>query len=364
MLLVMLLCGIFQMCRRARSVAFAIALMTLGFAPFARSVPAPTNSQSGASISKKSTPARCAAEAEIARIARTAGGEVGVSARHLETGLTLSLNESEMFPMASTFKIAVAGAVLARVDVGRLSLEQMVAVDPALVLSSEGIAEIFPFVGVSASVRNLIESMLTRSDNTATNVLTQLAGGPAAVTAWVRSIGVENMRIDGDTNGIVSRFFAFQPSSESVDAQLQKLFVGNPSLAEPDSKPNPEFDNDPRDSATPDAMVILLTKILDARILSPSGTEVLLGAMERCVTGLKRLRARLPPGTSVKDKTGTIGGSVNDVGVIALPGAQGRIAIAVYIKKSAKPIEERERVIAEIARSVYDYMLIESAGSR
>ena len=343
----------------------AISLMSVLFWTSGGCAPAPGQSAAvqTAIPSQGSNPARDAVEAEIGRIALTAGGKVGVSARHLESGLTLSLNAGETFPMASTFKIAVAGTVLAQVDAGRLSLEQLVAVDPALVLSSEGIAEIFPFPGVSASIRNLIESMLTRSDNTATNVLTQLAGGPAAVTAWVRSVGVEDMRIDGDTNGIVRRFYALPPSAESVDAQVRKAFAADPSLQDLTTKPNPRFDDDPRDSTTPDAMLLLLSKIADAHVVSASSTDVLLGSMERCITGLKRLRGRLPPGTPVEDKTGTIGGSVNDVGIISLPGAHGRIAIAVFIKKSAKPLEERERAIAEIARAVYDYMLVEGAGN-
>jgi beta-lactamase class A len=311
---------------------------------------------------QRPVPARAAVEADLARIARTSGGEVGVLARHLESGLTLSLNDGQSFPMASTFKVAVAGAVLAQVDAGRLSLEQMISVDPALVLQSEGIAETFPFPGISASVRNLLETMLTHSDNTATNVLTQLAGGPAAVTAWVKGVGVEGMRIDGDTNGIVGRFFDLPSGGESVEAQLKKLIAVNPGLDDLSTKPNAKFDDDPRDTTTPQAMVFLLSKIVDARILSAASTEVLLGSMERCTTGLKRLRGMLPPGTDVKDKEGTIGGTVNDVGVITLPDGRGRIAIAVYIKKSAKSFEDRERVIAQIARSVYDYMLIETAG--
>jgi beta-lactamase class A len=311
---------------------------------------------------ERSAAARTVVEAQIARIARTSGGEVGVLARHLETGASLALNDGASFPMASTFKIAVAGAVLAQVDAGRLSLQQMIPVDPSLVLSSEGIAETFPFPGVSASVRNLIESMLTHSDNTATNVLTQLAEGPAAVTAWVKSVGVEGMRIDGDTNGIVGRFYGLPPGGEPVEAQLKKLIAANPGLGDMESKPNAAFDDDPRDTATPKAMVLLLSKIVDAHVLSPGGTEVLLGSMERCVTGLKRLRGMLPPGTEVRDKTGTIGGTVNDVGIITLPDGRGRVAIAVFIKKSAKPFEEREQVIAQIARSVYDYMLIENVG--
>ena len=348
-----------------RAVVAAVVLSVMASMP-AVNAAASTKSETTppAAASKQSTAARSAVEAEIARIARTSGGEVGVLARHLESGLTLSLNDGELFPMASTFKIAVAGTLLAQVDAGRLSLEQMISVDPALVLSSEGIAEIFPYPGVSASVRNLLESMLTRSDNTATNVLTHLAGGPAAVTAWVKSVGVEGMRIDGDTNGIVGRFFDLPPSEDAVETQLKKLFAINPGVADLGNKANAKFDDDPRDTTTPDAMVMLLSKIQDAHVLSASGTDVLLGAMERCITGLKRLRGMLPPGTLVRDKTGTIGGSVNDVGIITLPDGHGRIVIAVYIKKSTKPTEVREHAIAEIARSVYDYMLIESAAHR
>lgn len=336
-------------------VAAVLSLSAISGAVFAKSPPVP------AAAAQRSAPARAAVEAEILRVARTSGGVVGVLARHLESGLTLSLNDGEAFPMASTFKVAVAGAVLAEVDAGRLSLDQMVEVKPGLVLSSEGIAEIFPFPGVAASVHNLIESMLTRSDNTATNVLTELAGGPAAVTAWVRGVGVEGMRIDGDTNGIVGRFAGLPPSSESVESQLKKLIAANPELEELAGKPNASFDDDPRDTTTPKAMVLLLSKIVDSHILSADSTQVLLGSMERCITGLKRLRAMLPPGTGVKDKTGTIGGTVNDVGIITLPENHGRVAIAVYIKKSSKPIEDRERVIAQIARFVYDYMFIAGA---
>jgi beta-lactamase class A len=302
--------------------------------------------------------ARAAIEAEIARIATSIGGETGVYAVHLETGTTLGVNSADEFPMASTFKIAVAGAILAQVDAGRLSLDQMVSVDPGLVVSSEGIAEVFPFPGLSVSIHNLIDTMLVRSDNTATNVLTRLAGGPAAVTAWVRGLGVEHLRIDGDTIEILTRFYGdLIPPGLSVDAAI----AANPQLDEIGAKPLPRFDEDPRDTATPESMVLLLTRIAQGHVLSSSSTEVLLGAMKRCVTGRNRLRAMLPPGTAVEDKTGTIGGTINDVGLIELPGGLGRIAIAVLIKKSGS--DQRERTIAQIGRFVYDYMLGAVAGS-
>lgn len=112
---------------------------------------------------ERSTPGRAVLEAQIARIARSSGGQVGVFAHHLTSGLVLALNDSEPFPMASTFKVAVAGAILAQVDAGHLTLDRMIEVDPKLVLSSEGIAETFPFPGVSASIRNLIDPVSRRA---------------------------------------------------------------------------------------------------------------------------------------------------------------------------------------------------------
>jgi beta-lactamase class A len=348
---------------RARQSAIAAAFAAIVLAPVVSpAAPAKSTGTAVAAAAGRSTPARAAVEAEIARAARASGGEVGVLARHLESGLTLSLNENEAFPMASTFKVAVAGAVLAQVDAGRLTLDKMIPVDPDLILSSDGIAEIFPFPGVAASVHNLLESMLTRSDNTATNVLTELAGGPAAVTGWLRGLGVEGMRIDADTIGIVARFYGVSRENGPVEAQLRKLLGSDAAIEDIGGKPNARFDDDPRDTATPTAMVALLSKIVEGQALSPASTEVLLGSMERCITGRKRLRGLLPPGTVVKDKTGTIGGTVNDVGIITLPDGRGRVVIAVYIKKSAKSFDDREHVIADVARSVYDYMLVESAG--
>jgi len=93
------------------------------------------------------------------------------------------LNADEAFPMASTFKIAVAGAVLAKIDAGTISLETLLPVDPARYVESDGIANALIHPGVSLSVHNLLELMLTHSDNTATDVLTATAGGPASVTA-------------------------------------------------------------------------------------------------------------------------------------------------------------------------------------
>jgi beta-lactamase class A len=333
---------IFRSASHAKAALAVTALMALAWAPLGHAAP--------------NVPGvRAAAEADIARIAATGGGEVGVEAVNLKTGQALTLNAGDAFPMASVFKVAVAGAILAKVDAGALSLDQLVPVDPNLVLDSEGIAEIFPYAGVSVSVRNLLETMLTRSDNTAANVLTRLAGGPAAVTGWVRGQGVEGLRVDGDTLSLNERFYHVKaPPGVTLNAFLS----ADPSFEAREYTPDAQFDADPRDTATPDAIVHLLTRIRQGRALSPASTRLLLGVMERCTTGKRRIRAMLPPNTPVADKTGTIGGSVNDVGYVTLPDGRGTVAVAIFIKKSAS--DQREVIIAQIARSVYDYMAFAS----
>ncbi|GMM92581.1 class A beta-lactamase [Qipengyuania sp. MTN3-11] len=294
-------------------------------------------------------------EAEIARIAAITSGTVGVSAWRIgETGEKIELNPDIAFPMASTFKVAVAGRILERVDRGELTLDRLIEVPANMHVASEVIADRFIHPGLSISVHNLLELMMTQSDNTATDVLTELAGGPAAVTAWVRGQGVEGLRVDRDTAGVLRGFFALPegPFPEALEAGL----IADPSLLDRSLVPNPSFDSDPRDTASPRAMALLLDRIFSGEALSAASTEALAAMMVRNRTGNARIRARLPIGVEVADKTGTVGGSTNDVGVVTLPGESGhRVVMAIFVKQSDAPMASRERTIADIARAIYDF---------
>ena len=201
--------------------------------------------------------------------------------------------------------------------------------------------------------------MLTVSDNTATDTLEKLAGGPAAVTHWVRSQGIDGLRVDRDTAGLIREFYGLPPGP-SFPASLEAGLKADPNLEDKDDKLNPAFDNDPRDTATPVAMGELLNRIYAGKALSPHSADLLREIQERNTTGKARIRARLPQGTVVAEKTGTIGGSVNNVGVVTLPGNAGKLVLVVFIKKSRKPFDDRERVIADISRAIYDYYLFEA----
>jgi beta-lactamase class A len=261
--------------------------------------------------------------------------------------------------MASTFKVAVAGTILSKVDAGQLSLHQQVPVPHAMMVESEGLASTFHYGSVSVSVRDLLELMLTVSDNTAADVLTKLAGGPAPVTAWVRRQGVEGLRVDRDTSGLIRDFFHIPPGS--FPEALAAAVKADPDLENKASLLNPPFDADPRDTSSPRAMASLLERIFTGKALSPASTQLMTEIMERNTTGKARIRGRLPDGVTVAEKTGTIGSSLNDVGMITLPGNGGKVLVAIFITKSPKPFEDRERAIADISRALYDYYLFQGA---
>ena len=69
------------------------------------------------------------------------------------------------------------------------------------------------------------------------------------------------------------------------------------------------------------------------------------------------------PATAVAHKTGTLGGVVNNVGIIYLPDGAGHLAIAVMSKRTRVPTEDVERAIAHIARFAYDYFLFTAAAA-
>jgi len=79
--------------------------------------------------------------------------------------------------------------------------------------------------------------------------------------------------------------------------------------------------------------------------------------MKKCKTGEQRIKGMLPKNTDFAHKTGSIAGAINDVGIITLPQNKGHLAIALYFKGSKKEMPEKEKIIGEVARTIYDYFL-------
>jgi beta-lactamase class A len=258
--------------------------------------------------------------------------------------------------MASVYKLPIALQVLRRVERGELRLNDRVK------LSEHdfrpGVSPVIKEAkgkSITLTIERLLDLMLSESDNTASDILMRQAGGPEAVTARLRELGVTGINVNRSEGQIALDFWGVReppPESEWTLALFDKL-KAKVQPAESEAAATAAV-NESRDSSTPDAMAELLVKLYRGEALGSEGTEHVLRIMKASPTGPARLKGLLPKGTVVAHKTGTIGAMTNDVGIITLPGDAGHVAVAVFIKGSVKSVEERERVIAEIARAIYD----------
>ena len=299
-------------------------------------------------------------EREMQRLANNSGMIVGASALHVESDRRASLRGDERFPMASTYKIPIAVQLLTRIDKGELRLDEMVTVAQNDLHPGSGtLSDLFTRGGLALSVQNLLELMLLISDNSATDILLRLAGGPRSVTERMRSIGIEGMEVSRPTVEAIADWAGLNlPRDRELSVDLFRTSIRQVS---PDARKAAaaRFDSDSRDTASPNAMADLLVRIHRKQILKADTTDLLLDIMRRCRTGEARIKGILPAGTEVKHKTGTLGGSTNDVGIITLPDDTGHVALAIFIKSSEKEAPARERTIAEIARAVHDFFLFQ-----
>lgn len=345
--------------RRALARALAAALLLASPA-----LVAPATAQTPAAPAAPRADAGLARlEAQFAELAKVAGGTVGVAVVHLESGRAAYLNRGEPFPMASTVKVPLAVQLLTRVDRGEIRLDSMITVRPGDLHPGSGtLTDLFNQPGVALSVRNLMELMLRISDNSATDILLRTAGGAPAVNARLTALGVSGMRADRPTVRLIADYIGVRnlPSDDVPIAEFTRL-----STAVSDSGRRTAlaaFATDPRDTATPESMARLLEMIWRRRATSPASGALLLDIMYRCVTGAERLKGMLPPETRVAHKTGSLapapalrgGRTVNDVGIIDLPGGAGHLVVAAFVK-NADDAARGERAIAHVARAAYDY---------
>lgn len=327
-------------------VSLAIASPALARAPHARHRPA----TSLASL-----------DMAIARFTPAAPGHLGVTAIDLESGARVSFAGDQRFPMASTAKIAVAATFLHQVEQGKHRLDEMIPLDEAMRVRSEGITELLPHGGVSLSALNLLELMLTLSDNTAADMLIQAVGGPQAVSAWLDENGIKGQHMDRT----IARLILDDGHGEAVPGLTDAQSLARISPVEPWAKgegnwaPNPAFDADPRDTSTPDAMADLVSHLYRGELLTAEHTKLLFDIMARCKTGTTRVAALLPPGTPWAHKTGSLVGIANDVGVLTLPNGH-HLVIAVF--SYGMPKASRDRLNADVGRLLYDGFLTIDAG--
>lgn len=276
-------------------------LLALAAAPFAHAAELLDNPAAGVPSP---------AEALLSRLESDAGGRLGVFALNTADGQHVQHRADDRFPFCSTFKLMLAGAILAR---GPVLLKQRIRYTSSDLVTYSPISS--KYAGQGMTVAELCAAAIQYSDNTAANLLIEQLGGVAAVTAFARSIGDYTFRLD------------------RMETQLNTALPG-----------------DLRDTTTPAAMAESLNRLVLGDVLAPAARKQLKDWLLGNTTGDTRIRAGVPSGWLVGDKTGTGDyGSTNDIGIIWPPG-KAPIVLAVYYTQQGKDDKARSEVIADASR--------------
>lgn len=244
----------------------------------------------------------------LAALEASAHGRIGVAAINTENNKRVDYRAEEQFPFQSTFKVMGVAAILKQSMTDSSLLQQKITYSQSDITVWSPITEKHILDGMMIS--ELCAAAIMFSDNTAINLLIKKLGGPEAVTSFARSFGDNTFRL------------------ESWEANLNS---------------NPK---DQRDTSTPAAMQKSLQQLTLGNALALSQREQLITWMKGNTTGDARIRAGVPKGWVVADKTGSGDyGITNDIGIIWPPhGAP--IIIALFFIQDQKEALRRDDVIA------------------
>jgi beta-lactamase class A len=250
----------------------------------------------------------------IAALEHDHGGRLGVFALDTTTNRTLSHRADERVLMCSTFKAPLAACVLHRIDAGLEHPARRIPITAADLLPYAPFSRAQAAHG-SATVEQLCQAAIQRSDNTAANLLLASIGGPAALTAFIRTTG-----------DAVTRFDRTEPTLNTPDGA--------------------------RDTTTPRATAHTLQALLTGRALSKSSAQRLNGWLEGCTTGLQRLRAGLPSAWRAGDKTGTGDTQCNDIAILTPPGRAPIFVAAYYTPPPGLPDDAAEQTLRNVGTAI------------
>jgi beta-lactamase class A len=252
---------------------------------------------------------------ELKRVEKESGGRLGVMAIDTGSGARLAWRATERFPICSTFKLLAAGALLGQIDHGAPPLDTLVRYTEKDLVAGSPVSSLHVAEGLSLA--GLCEAAMTRSDNTAGNLILKQIGGLPQFNAFARSLGDSVTRLD------------------RYETELNTAIPG-----------------DPRDTTTPAAMAQNLRKLLLTEALSEKARQSLTQWLLDCKTGDARMRAGFPAHWRIGNKTGTGDyGTANDLGII-WPPQRAPLLLAIYLTNSKATSERRNAAIAEVARLV------------
>ena len=295
---------------------------------------------------------------EISALAQNALPAIlGVGLMNLESGQHFTLAGDRRFPMQGVMPLPLAGAVLGEVDAGRLSLaETLLLTEKELSPPWSPIADAWP-ARSAYTVETLLTAALADGDNTAADLLMKRIGGPGVVSAWLQAKNLNDIHVDRYERELqpqVLGMASFRPAWKGAAAFAAARDTVPPAARHAAAL---AYLADPRDSATPEAMLAFMRKLDAGELVTLASTRRLLAIMASSPRGAERLKAGLPKGSTFAHTTGVsdadqgLTSVYNDVGIFTLRDRRS-YAAAVFLSGSTASEPDRAALFTEVAQAM------------
>jgi beta-lactamase class A len=252
-------------------------------------------------------------------------GQVAVAVKHLATGETFTHRADEPMPTASLIKFPVMVEAYRQADEGKLDLKKMLTLRDEDKVPGAGVLSPHFSAGTTLSVRDAIRLMIVYSDNTATNLVLDRIGLPATART-MESLGLVNTKIHAKV---------YRRDTSIFPDRSQQFGLG---------------------STTANEMIKLLEMLHQRKLVSQKASEAMLDHLAHCEDKTK-LAAKLPPGTKLAHKSGTVSDIRCDAGILTAPA--GPVALCVLTRKNKDQRwaddNAAQVLCGAIGRAVYDH---------
>jgi beta-lactamase class A len=266
--------------------------------------------------------------ASIERTTRSINATWGIYVKSIETGEEIAIDADRQMETMSTIKIPLMIEAFEQIKAGRFKLTDKYTLVASDVQPGTGtIQRLDP--GAVMTVKDLLTLMIIVSDNTATEVLYRMVGGPAAVNARMETLGLTMTR----AMNVPSTWFPIQRSAPTTE----------------------QFYRDgkyPFGFSTAREMGRLLEMLERGTLVDKDASALMLRIMRG-----QLYRTRIPrylTGYTIPHKTGDFLPYVgDDVGVLEAPGRT--IVLSIFTGNHFGSGEMLENAIGLVARDVADY---------
>ena len=254
--------------------------------------------------------------------------KIGIVIENADGSEQAHYHSGDFFPMQSVFKFPIALAVLDKVDKGELRFNQRIFLKKSDLRPNtwSPLREKYKNGNVYVSLKEILRTTMKDSDNNGCDIMLKLAGGPGAVTAYLREKGIKDMTV----------------------ATTERTMHG-------------DWNIQAKNRATPEATNRLLKLFYEKKLLKPDTQAFLWAAMRDSMVSPERLRNGLPPKTPLIHKTGTSmafykkqGNTVNDIGIVVLPDGKP-LFISVLVSHGKEPKAKTEKMIARLSKTAWEH---------